>query len=310
MGCQIDAESKSINFEFKPTTCTVCGSDRSTLVGWRGGEAHHNARGVRTSIVRCGNCSHMYPNPMPVPVEGLNALYTETEGYFANHDVSRKQRVGREQLRRFEAELGRRGRFLDLGCGCGEYLWAAREEGWEFEGIDTSSAFIEWGRQHLGVEGRHGVLEEVHFASDYFDAITMSSILEHLYGPYETLCEVRRILRPGGLLWFDVPNEDGLYMRVGNLYMKCLGRDWCVNLAPTFPPYHVQGFTPASLRALLVRVGFDIDQLKIEGTVWPFTGIPSLRKRLEYTAARVVTWLGNKTGTGSYMEALVRKPQS
>jgi hypothetical protein len=136
----------------------------------------------------------------------------------------------------------------------------------------------------------------------------MSSVLEHLYGPYETLLEVRRILRPGGLFWFDVPNESGLYMRVGNLYMKCLGRDWCVNLAPTFPPSHVQGFTPASLRTLLARVGLEVVELKVEGTVWPFTGRHSIRKRLEYGAAQVVTWLGNKTGTGSYMETLVRKP--
>ena len=68
----------------------------------------------------------MYPNPMPFPIEGLDALYVETESYFAGHDVAQKKRVGREQLRRFEGELGRRGRFLDIGCGRGEYLWAAR----------------------------------------------------------------------------------------------------------------------------------------------------------------------------------------
>lgn len=307
MDSQFGENSNGLKFEFKPTACTVCGGDRPQLVGWRGGESHHSGNGVRTSIVRCGDCTHMYPNPMPFPVGGLDALYTETESYFAGHDVAPKQRVGREQLRRFETELGGRGRFLDVGCGCGEYLWAAREEGWEYEGVDASSTFIEWGREHLGIAGRHGVLEDVHFPDDHFDAITMSSVLEHLYDPNQTMSEVRRILRPGGLLWFDVPNENGLYMRVGNLYMKCLGRDWCVNLAPTFPPYHVQGFSPKSLRTLLDRVGFDIVELKIEGKVWPFTGEASLRKRVEYGVAQAVTWLGNKTGTGSYMEALVKK---
>lgn len=308
MDFQIHEDSNGIKFEFKPTTCTVCGSDCPKMVGWRGGAAHHGARGVRTKIVRCGQCSHMYPNPMPFPVEGLDALYSETENYFVGHDVERKQSVGRELLRGFEAELGWRGRFLDIGCGRGEFLLAAREEGWEYEGIDASSAFIEWGRKHLGVESRHVVLEDAQFPDDHFDAITMGGLLEHLYDPNQTMTEVRRILRPGGLLWFDVPNESGLYMRAGNLYMKCLGRDWCVNLAPTFPPYHVQGFNPASLRALLARVGLDIVKLKVEGTLWPFTGQPSLRKSLEYRVAQVVTWVGNKTGTGSYMEAVVRKP--
>jgi 2-polyprenyl-3-methyl-5-hydroxy-6-metoxy-1,4-benzoquinol methylase len=305
---QIHEDNNGIKFEFKPSTCTVCGSDCPKLVGWRGGAAHHGGRGVRTKIVRCCQCSHMYPNPMPFPVEGLDSLYSETEEYFVGHDIERKQGMGRDILLRLETALGRRGRFLDIGCGRGEFLWAAREAGWEYEGIDASSTFIEWGRQHLGIESRHVVLEDAGYPEDHFDAITMGGLLEHLYHPNQTMREVRRILRPGGLLWFDAPNESGLYMRAGNLYMKCLGRDWCVNLAPTFPPYHVQGFNPASLRALLAQVGFDIVKLKVEGGLWPFTGEPSLRKHLEYRAAQIVTWIGNKTGTGSYMEAVVRKP--
>jgi hypothetical protein len=70
----------------------------------------------------------------------------------------------------------------------------------------------------------------------------------------------------------------------------------------------VQGFNPASVRALMARVGLDIVKLKVEGRLWPFIGQPSLRKRLEYRAAQIVNWIGNKTGTGSYMEAVVSKP--
>lgn len=298
------------DFDFRPTVCGACGSENAELIGWRGGDAHHGGSGVRTRIVRCRDCSHIYPNPMPYPARSLDDLYTDTDDYFHGHDVEAKKHNGLEKMAYFEKILGHRGRYLDVACGRGESLWAGRESGWEYEGVDASSTYLEWGAEHLGVRGRLGTLDEITFPDNYFDAITMNAIIEHLYDPYGTMREVFRILKPGGLLSFDAPNESGLYMLVGNLYMKCLGRDWCVNLAPTFPPYHVQGFSPASLRTLLARVGFDILEHRIEGGVWPLTGEPSLRKRLEYNAARVVTWLGNKTGRGSYMDALVRKPQT
>jgi len=302
-------ENSTPSFEFRPVVCGACGSDHPKLLGWRGGDAHHDRAGVRTRIVRCAECSHIYPNPMPFPACSLDELYTDTDDYFHGHDVEAKKRIALQRMAYFEKRLGHRGRYLDVACGRGESLWAARESGWEYEGVDASSTYLDWAEQNLGVRGRLGTLEEINFPDNHFDAITMNAILEHLYDPYQTMLEVFRILRPGGLLSFDAPNEDGLYMRVGHLYMKVQGRDWVVTLAPTFPPYHVQGFTPGSLRNLLSRVGLDIVDFKIEGTVWPFTGESSLRKRLEHNAARVIAWVGNKTGTGSYMEAVVRKPE-
>src|SRR5215208_4427737 len=53
--------------------------------------------------------------------------------------------------------------------------------------------------------------------------------------------------------------------RGGNSHRENLGsvtfitsfesRDWCVNLAPTFEPFHVFGFRPKSLKKLLVKHG-------------------------------------------------------
>jgi SAM-dependent methyltransferase len=244
---------------------------------------------------------------MPFPVRGLADLYGE-EDYFDGHDLVSKKRAGLAMLERFERRLGRRGRYLDVGCGRGEFLWAARQRGWECEGVDPSPAFLEWGRRHLGVEGRFGTLDEVQFPDAFFDAVTMGGVVEHLFNPYEVLREVWRVLRPGGLLWFDAPNEDGLFMRLGNLYVKGLHRDWVVVLAPTFPPYHVQGFNRRSLGRLLGRAGFELLDLKVWGALWPLTGRPSLGKRFAFWAGKLVNWIGNRCGAGTYMEAWARKP--
>ena len=301
------AASESAAFDFRPVACGACGADQPKHLGWRGGDAHQNGAGVRTRVVRCGVCTHVYPNPMPFPARGLDELYTNPEEYFHGQDVEAKKPVALELLRTIERTLGRRGRYLDVACGQGENLWAARELGWEYEGVDASSAYLASGEKYLGVRGRLGTLEEVGFPNDYFDAITMNAIIEHLYDPYTTMREVRRVLKPDGLVWFNAPNEDALYQRVGNFYMRAQGRDWVVALAPTFAPFHVQGFNPRSLRALLDRVGLEIESFKSRGGIWPQKGEQSLRKRLEYQAARLIDWVDTNVGSGSYLYVVARK---
>lgn len=294
-------------FELREIPCPVCANNNPKFLGWRGGEAHHAGSGIKTAIVRCKKCSHQYPNPMPFPKIQLGELYTNAEEYFQGQDVETKKQNGLKLLEEFERRLGRRGRFLDVGCGVGEFLWAAKELGWEYEGVDPSSEFVEHGRKFLGVEGKVMLLEEANFPDNSFDAVTMSSIVEHLYNPYETLREIKRVLRPEGLLWFDAPNENGLYMKMGNLYMRLQRRDWVVVMAPTFPPYHVQGFNPSSIRSLLQRAGFQIEELEITGGVADFTGEQTFRKRLEHKVSLCINWLGKRIGMSSYMSIWAKK---
>ena len=300
----------SNRFEHRDQPCSVCGSVLREHIGWRGGTAHHDGQGERVAIVRCAECTHLYPHPMPFPRGDLAGLYTNTEEYFSEHDVEEKQRQGGELLQAIEQKIGYRGHLLDLGCGRGELLWAAREASWRTEGVDPSPAHLEWARLNLGIEGRLGTIEEAGFPSERFDAITMSGVIEHLYDPYVTLQEVWRVLKPGGVFYFDAPNEDALYTRIGNIYQRVQGRDWVVNLAPTFAPYHVQGFNRKSVQRLLDRVGFDVDSLTIFGHISPMTGKTSLRKRFEHRAGQLVNWLGNQSGTGIYMYVWARKPAS
>ena len=296
-----------MDFDFRETECPACGGDDRKFLGWRGGEAHQSGAGVRTAIVRCRTCSHQYPNPMPYPLSGLDEVYVDAEEYFQGHDVEAKKQTGLSLIKQFEARIGRKGRILDVGCGMGELLWAAKESGWDAVGIDPSKEFIEIGRERLGVEGRVSTIEDARFPDEFFDAVTMRGIMEHLYDPYTTLKEIHRVLRPDGWLCFDAPNEDGLYMSFGNLYMKALGRNWVVTLAPTFPPYHVQGFNPHSLAVLLERANFTIAEMALVGEIRPQTGRQSIRKRLELTLGRMINWVGKRIGRGMYMGVWARK---
>jgi SAM-dependent methyltransferase len=302
--------SDSIKFDLREQPCSVCGSVLRKHLGWRGGKAHHDGQGERIEIVRCGECTHLYPHPMPFPRGDLAALYTDTDEYFSAHDIGEKKRLGGELLKLIEKKIGHKGSLLDLGCGRCELLWAAREANWKAVGVDPSPAHLEWACNNLGIEGRLGTIEEAGFPNEHFDAIVMGGVIEHLYDPYATLSEVWRVLKPGGIFYFDAPNEDGLYTRIGNMYQRAQGRDWVVNLAPTFAPYHVQGFNRKSVQRLLERVGFEIDSLDISGQIFPMTGKTSLRKQIEYRAGQLVNWLGNQVGAGIYMYAWTKKPEA
>jgi hypothetical protein len=89
--------------------------------------------------------------------------------------------------------------------------------------------------------------------------------------------------------------------------MRAQGRDWVVVMAPTFPPYHVQGFNPKSVRKLMERAGLEIKVLNMCGGVWDFTGEQTLRKKLESKAAKIINATDKAFGGGLFMSAWCQK---
>jgi len=47
----------------------------------------------------------------------------------------------------------------------------------------------------------HGMVEDGHFESDFFDVIRLSNVDEHLPQPKETFREIQRILKPQGIVY-------------------------------------------------------------------------------------------------------------
>src|SRR5437763_11287266 len=119
-----------------------------------------------------------------------------------------------------------------------------------------------------------------------------AAVLEHLYRPMEVLRRARRALTDDGVIFIDVPNEDSLALAAGNLYMRARGRDWAVNLSPTFPPYHVVGFTPPSLRRALGAAGFEVIELTQVRWQTALLRPRSAGERVEQAGLAAASWLG------------------
>ena len=291
-------------YRWVPQDCPVCEAPPSRYVGRRGGPAHRAGLGVECRIWRCATCGLVFPNPMPVPVGGVGQHYSmEADAYFHNHEGGKRLQGARDLMRHAARLTGGPGRVLDVGSGRGEVLVAAREQGWQAVGIEPSPSFAEYAARASGAEIRGEPLERCRFGDGEFVAVILAAVLEHLYNPDETVREIVRVLRPGGALFVDVPNEAGLYFRLGNLYQRLRGRDWSVNLAPTFEPFHVFGFNQRALRLLLAKHGLRVAVFRVYGGENMLPDRPGLMGSLERAAARLVTAASDMGDLGTYIEA-------
>lgn len=296
-------EKRRSEYNWLGQHCPICGAKPTTFIGRRGGAAHREGLGVETDIWKCSPCDLIFPDPMPVPKGGLGQHYDiDADEYFQSHDKQEKIDAATALVRRAEALLGGKGRLLDVGVGRGEVLSAALADEWEAEGVEPSAKFADYAEKRTGVTIWRQPIEKADIPDGSFDVVILAAVLEHLYNPDEIVEKIARVLRPGGLLFLDVPNEQGLYFKMGNLYQKLRGRDWCVNLSPTFPPFHVFGFSPRSLRKLLSKHG-------LEPTHWlVYPGESVLPSRggmigmFESLAAKAVTAASSVGEMGTYIE--------
>lgn len=220
-------------------------------------------------VDRCSTCSLVLLNPQPACPDDL--LYAE--GYYRG-DCAVKER-GQENvldparierrlegchgiLEEIERVWGGKGRLLDLGCGPGFLLKAARDRGWKTAGADVSSFATAYARKRYGIqEILTGPLEEVAFPLESFDVVTLQHVIEHFRDPVRMVQRIKGWMVSGGLLWIETPDIDsGTAKREGNHWTHIK------------VPEHLFYFSERTLTRLLVGQGFEVCSAhrEVEGT--------------------------------------------
>ena len=134
------------------------------------------------------------------------------------------------------------GRLLDVGCGSGLFLARMRALGWQVCGVEPDSEAARIGRERYGLDIRSTVED---LESEWFDAVTLHHVIEHLPDPLAVLTKVRRRLRPEGRLVVVTPNPEGLGRRI-------FRRNWI----HWDPPRHLHVFSAESLATVARRADF------------------------------------------------------
>jgi SAM-dependent methyltransferase len=120
----------------------------------------------------------------------------------------------RRRIANFAMALGdlpRNARVLDFGCGSGDITRALADAGFAMTGIDLSPAMIAMSCQKPGADSIEWASAQpdavtLPFAADAFDGALASSVLEYHPDPASQIAEIVRVLRPGGVFVFTVPN--------------------------------------------------------------------------------------------------------
>ena len=147
-----------------------------------------------------------------------------------------------ERIPHFQAAIGRGKRVLDLGCRAGA-LTRHFLEGNEVVGLDVDRAALAKA-EALGIQPVQANVEEpLPFEDASFDAVVAGELFEPLQFPDALVAEIRRVLRPGGVIVGSVPNAYRLQGRLKFLF----GR------APEDDPTHLHLFSSADVRRLLAE---------------------------------------------------------
>ena len=211
--------------------CAACGSSDAHSMGMKNG----------LEMLSCRQCASVYTPYLPW---FTSELWYET--YYRDQNLAPPAFVQKrlEEIVGEFASYRQTNRLLDIGCGAGNLLLAARKNDWEAQGLDVSPTAVQHVRD-LGFEVFHGELRNAQFPSQHFDVITAAELLEHLPDPRAELKEIARLLRPGGLFWTTTPNARGLTARMLGLKWRCIS-----------PPEHLQLFSVNGLKSLLLDAGF------------------------------------------------------
>jgi len=280
--------------------CPICGSPSDPV-----------ARPHPYVYARCRDCGAYFVDPMPSPDQVAGSHYDEV--YYASAEPRPDEdawnrgarRAARHRLGWIEQAAGAKGRFLDVGTGTGFQLAAARDAGWEVEGVDVSARAVAFARDTLGVPVRLGTLEQAGFADETFDAVSLTHVLEHVPDPVGLLTEVARILRPNGVAAIAVPNSRALVNAAYNLVHRARGRYRRDKFAcGLWPPDHVIGFDARSLREVIVRSALRPLELVVTGKGDPDRYPMASWGRGTRALERPLEWIGRVVGRGSILESL------
>jgi 2-polyprenyl-3-methyl-5-hydroxy-6-metoxy-1,4-benzoquinol methylase len=264
------------------TPCIACGG---TLDG-RDHPLRHGSPITGGHVLRCKACGTLQVAPRPTS-EALAKLYGADyyESFIAGPGLigghTEVSSVLRSRLVELDKQVGK-GRLLDVGCGIGIFVKHAVEQGWDAAGLETSAWAAREGSLRNHVVIHHAELADAPIAPRSLDVVHFNHVMEHVIDPVSTMATALKLLRPGGILVVEVPQE--IRYPLSDRVFRTLHPD----LYRTEPPaltHHITFFTVGGLRSAASRAGFAVERtgtvrhLRTDESRLPI-GVPA--KRLLY----------------------------
>ena len=223
------------------TSCNLCHStdfDELSNVGRDGA--------LRTVI--CKNCGLVFSDPFPIDTaeyyqKNYRILYKGTYNPKIKH-IYRAAKVALDRYQRLETHLADKKKVLEIGSGGGEFAYLLTTKGFDVSAIEPNEGYGNYSKEQYGLSVQIGFAQNLEFATESFDFIIMSHVLEHVDNPTTMLEKLRTWLKPNGILALEVPNVEAV----------------CQSPKSTFHTAHLFNFNPETLTLLAKKTGFSVVQ--------------------------------------------------
>jgi SAM-dependent methyltransferase len=204
-----------------------------------------NIENTQLNVQICKECGMVFLNPI-ASVDMYRQFYNDSLRVVANieGDLRRKKRENQFLYckNNIQNDYGK-GTVLDIGAHDGSLLSFFKNDGWQVYGCDLSSSGNEFAKQAYGIELDQIDFMESDYPSDFFDAVTIFQVLEHIINPLALLKKVNSILKSNGKFIVEAPNLDYPSEQ---------------NLANYFDFEHVNYFEFSTLKNMLNNSGFEV----------------------------------------------------
>lgn len=255
--------------------CPLCESSNHKLLFYAH-DVQFSKTMMKFPLVRCQNCKLIYLKERPSQ-ECISAFYpkdmyptykkiiTISDSNSVQNKLKKavKERLKERKSRRVDYWILRhapphwqvaslfppKSRILDIGCGAGWKLDLFKEFGWETYGFDISAEATEIARKK-GHNVQTGQFEDINYPDNFFTAVQISHVIEHLPDPKIVFERVYNLLMNDGILLVETPNISGIIAKVFRADY------WQVD-----SPRHFQLFTKKTISSLINMAGFMIDKV-------------------------------------------------
>lgn len=240
-------------------------------------------------------------NPKPTEQANNDVRAHYNDDYFKRWNYADRG-LGRYSMywfaRRYFAHLIRRyaphnatsdqpGRLLEMGCGLG-HLLSLLQDDYQCTGIDLIDYSIEQSRLNAPKADIHqmDVADISQFEAGSFSVIVALHLVEHLPDPEQTIREVNRLLKPGGLFFFATPHPEYSFRRFKDRDTDAIGKD----------KTHINCHVPAVWKQWCETNGFTVLKQFGDG-LWDVPYLPLLPKVVQFGLFGVPAFLQVMTRT-------------
>ncbi len=187
--------------------CTYCKSENSKFC-----YSTKSVFGDNFEIRQCLQCNAYFLSPNPTKIMLKQAYdtsyYGEQENKFGNGIIEKATDFFREKrAKRLNKYLKNGSNILDIGCGNGRFLMYVNKFGnHNIYGIEPEGGSAQRAKKVENLNLNTNFLQENYYTNNFFDAVCMFHVFEHLSNPNEVLDIVSKILKNNGILIMSFPN--------------------------------------------------------------------------------------------------------